>query len=154
MYDPLYQARGMGPPKWDTQESIGVTWCANANASNIGGGEPYTPEAVGEVQGGDGGRAGGAATRPEQCRNFEQGRETKLGWQARAIGIERAHVDNQCKLGWGLSFDKSFSIGETRVDGHQTCRQEGIKHLLEDGAIGWFVRRCAGVCEEEATWGC
>ncbi len=32
----LCNCRGMGPPKWQGKEGIGVQWCADADAAVIG----------------------------------------------------------------------------------------------------------------------
>ncbi len=46
----LSNCRGMGPPKWQGKEGIGVEWCANADASMIGRWKADGPEAISEVK--------------------------------------------------------------------------------------------------------
>ena len=38
--------------------------------------------------------------------------------------------------------------------GHQAGREKCIKHGLHKGAVGWLVRRCAGIRQEEPAGGC
>ena len=93
------------------------------------------------------------AEEAEGGANLEQSGEAEFGWWGGAVGVEGAHVDDEGCFGGTLALDKDFGIGEARVEGHQPGRQEGIKHCLHQGAVGWFLGRGAGVCEEEATGG-
>ena len=93
------------------------------------------------------------AVEAEGGANLKEGWESESGRGCGAMGIESAHVDDEGCFGGTLALDKDFGIGEARVEGHQPGRQEGIKHCLHQVAVGWFLGRGAGVCEEEATGG-
>jgi hypothetical protein len=63
MDEALGNCRGMGPPKWEREEGVGVQCCANADAAMIGSGKSDRPEAIGEVKDRD--ARGGAWERVE-----------------------------------------------------------------------------------------
>ena len=57
-------------------------------------------------------------------------------------------------FGGALALHKNLCIGEAGVKGHQAGCQKCVQHGLHEGAVGWLMRRCAGICKEEAPRGC
>lgn len=126
---------------------------ADANASEVGWRETDGPEAVGQVEDRDAWGSVGARVELEDGPNLKEGGEAKFRGRGRAVGIESLHVDDEGHLGGAFAFDKSLCVREAWVEGHQARREEGIKHALDEGALGGLLRGSAGISKEEAPRG-
>lgn len=84
----------------------------------------------------------------KESANFKEGGQTKFRWWERAVGIKCLHIDDEGSFGEAFGFEEYLCIWKSRMEGHQSGIEEGIKHGLDTRAVGGFLRGGAGIGQQ------